>query len=230
MITKTKIAGLSLAAKLALGIGVAAASTSGAAALGVLPDIAGDDPVVTDSNPNAGVVFDDADDTDFTTTTVTAPSVDETTTTAEPVAEEPAPPIPDVEPAPAPAEEPPVTDEAATEPAPQPDIPATPEVPEEPEETGVDSLALECFQHESWSGVICDWDASSYDGVEYYLVINGTEERIWGDNPTSYVDVHADTVGETYTYSLVVKLDGDVVGSSSTVTINLVQWESDPHD
>ena len=47
-------------------------------------------------------------------------------------------------------------------------------------------------------------------------------ERIWGDAPTSYVDVHADGTN-TYTYCIEVRTPaGTVVGRSGTVTVTMV--------
>ena len=96
-----------------------------------------------------------------------------------------------------------------------------------PAPAGVEGLSLSCQQNGGWTGVNCSWSMPSTGGsLEVYLLKTGPgatpRERIWGNNPTSYVDVHADGTN-TYTYQIEVKTaDGTVVGRSGTVSVTMV--------
>ncbi len=125
-----------------------------------------------------------------------------------------------------PSELPPVPEPPAPEPA-APTTTAAPEPAPAPAPTGGPAvLSLTCAQPESWTGVLCRWTMPSTGGeLEIYLLKTGPdatpEERIWGDNPTSYVDVHADGTN-TYTFQIEVRtLDGTVVGRSGVVTVTM---------
>ena len=78
-----------------------------------------------------------------------------------------------------------------------------------PSPDGVEALSLTCQQNGGWTGVVCRWSMPNVGGaLEIYLLKTGPganpSERIWGDRPTSYVDVHADGTN-TYTYRIEVR-------------------------
>ena len=248
---KKYVAGLSIAGKVALGAGMAAAAGGGAGTFGALPDPIQHefaqvvdpispfdipDPESVDSSsskaddPASGAAPSPTTGSDIDMTESPNPTTPETTVvvTTAPVGDEPAPTRPEVPPVapPPPSSTPGSTPSSTPVPTTVAPAPGTTVAPA-PAPAGVEGLSLSCQQNGGWTGVNCSWSMPSTGGsLEVYLLKTGPgatpRERIWGNNPTSYVDVHADGTN-TYTYQIEVKTaDGTVVGRSGTVSVTMV--------
>lgn len=249
MDVKKWVAGLSVAGKLVLGAGIAAAAGGGAGTVGALPDPIQHqfaevfDPISpfdlpdpqSGAAPSGGAASGASADVtaptavidDQTVITAVVPSPTSTvpaTTVAPTTTASPATTMaPTTTAAPAPTTS---TVAPATVPTTMPPAPST-TVPPAPAPVAVESLSLSCQQNAGWTGVVCRWSMPSGGGpFEVYLLKTGPDanpsERIWGDDPTSYVDVHADGTN-TYTYRIEVRTaDGSVAGRSGTVTVTMV--------
>jgi hypothetical protein len=223
---KKYVAGLSIAGKLTLGVGIAAAAGGGAGTIGALPDPVQHgfartfDPISPFAIPDPGAGRATSEGA-AGSVTIVVPAPPATTFGAD-VTESPRP-----EPTTASSVASTVVattpEQASTTAAPAPtstDAPAPPPV-------GVDTLSLACQQNAGWTGVVCHWSLPhTANAPEVFLLKTGpdasSKERIWGDDPTSYVDVHADGTN-TYTYQIEVRAPGGtVVGRSGTVTVTMV--------
>ncbi len=252
---KKYVAGLSIAGKLALGAGMAAAAGGGAGTVGVLPDAVQHefaqvfDPISPFDIPDpesAEAVPDETNERgtgDLPAPPATAPD-DSVTETLDPKPTVATPAVTTVPPATsspstvAPIVSTTVSAASTTSPASVPvsstvlPVPSTTAPVPAPAPGGVASLSLTCQQNAGWTGVVCRWSMPDVAGeLEVYLLKTGPDanpsERIWGDDPTSYVDVHADG-SNTYTYQIEVRTAGAlVVGRSGTVSVTMVPVSTD---
>ena len=243
MAVKQFIAGLSIAGKLMMGAGVAAAATTGAGSVGVLPDpvqhefaravdglvpFTVEDPTPASELGEPGPIADAPD----------AARVASTTTVAPPAAPPVAPSTTAVAPTPPAAAPTPgnTTDEAVAPPTtatpPTTAVPAPPVAPPSttaaPRDGYAITLTLRCEQNGGWTGVNCAWKVLTPTGSDHYVLVRIAPDgehadRMWGEGVSSYTDVHADTIGATYRYTLLAKdADGRTVGRSSEVSVTIV--------
>ena len=246
MDVKKWVAGLSVAGKLALGAGMAAAAGGGAGTVGALPDPLQHefaqvfDPISPFDipDPESGDALPDGNNerSDGTVPAVTVPtSADDgldpkpALTTLAPTTDAPTSSVPPVVSTTQPSAtttSPATTAPSSSIPSTTPPVASTTIVPA-PAPGGIEGLTLSCQQNAGWTGVICRWSLpSASGGVEVYLLKTGPDanpsERIWGDRPTSYVDVHADGTN-TYTYQIEVRTSGgSIVGRSGIVSVTMV--------
>lgn len=242
MAVKQFVAGLSIAGKLTMGVGVAAAATTGAGTAGVLPDpvqhefaravdsfvpfeVKDPEPVSELGPPQQpGDGAPSAAREESPSTTAAAPTTTVVVTTTAPPAPRATEPAPQQRavPAPAPAE------------APERPAPTTTAAPAPPTtivrgETVPTTISLRCVQNAGWTGVVCRWTDERPELADHYVLVivdplGRRAERMWGEGVSSFVDVHADTPGSTYRYVLEGRTSkDDVVSRSDEAAVLLVQ-------
>jgi hypothetical protein len=238
---KRYVAGLSIAGKLALGVGVAAAATTGAGGAGVLPgplqhDFAttvGEfvpfnvpDPGASD-RPSLGAAAQGDNNAGEPTTTAPKPPV---TTEKPPVTTE-KPPVTTEKP-PVTTEKPPTTTAPATTVKTEPTTTVASTAPSttvKPGETAVPTtLALQCAQNAAALSVTCSWTVTvPTDTLQYVLLRVGPDGNRVVMTTTdlsthSFVDVHVDA-GNTYHYMLLATAaQNTTLGHSNTVDVTIV--------
>ena len=250
MAVKQFLAGLSIAGKLALGAGMAAAATTGAGTAGVLPDSVQHqfarafDTVtpfeVSDPAPpsvlGAPAPHEPAQPHEQT---FTAREIEPTTTKAPPppsttAVEAPRPTEPTrTEPAhdrePAPVLPAPTTTEVRHEPTTTVKEPEHPVTTTRPPETPVPvTLSIACTQNAAALSVNCAWTVlTPTETVSYALLRVGSDaSRVILETrdltTSSFVDIHVDA-GHTYSYMIVArKATGQTIGHSMYVPVSVV--------
>ncbi len=228
------VAGMSIGVKVAWGIGVAAAAAGGAGSTGALPDplqhrfaqvfdgvlpFEVEDPESESNATEVGL--------GVTLPPAAAPATTSTTTTTTPAPVAPSPPVVTTAPVVVPPLELPPLPEPPIDPPPVETTAAPLEPVSTTEEPAPEVVLheLACSQH--WeTGARCEWSPSPHAGpVTYFLLKTGPEGsttiQIYGEEPTSFIDIHTEPPN-SYTYRLEARReDGTVVGQSEPITVTM---------
>lgn len=245
MAVKQFIAGLSIAGKLTMGVGVAAAATTGAGSAGVLPDpvqhefaravdsfvpfdVKDPEPVAELGPPEHHDVDAPAAAREEAPAPTAPPSTTVVVTTTAPAAPKepaPAPAAPGVEQAPATTEAPHAPSTTAP---PATTVPAAPTTTTG--ETKVpENLSIRCEQNAAWMSVNCFWTvlAPTQSETAQYIVLRVGPDgnrayETWDPAARSYTDIHVEA-GVTYQY-MVIAVDASKknLGHSSYVPVAVV--------